>query len=96
MNPILDNESIGVIALSKENNYIKNKSENTLYTYFTLISVMALSLFLAYREMISRKNTELFNEQLNNAQKISKSVTGTLIYKQITYIGQMRYIIFLK
>jgi len=71
INPIL-NESIGVIALSKENNYIKNKSENTLYTYFTLISVMALSLFLAYREMISRKNTELFNEQLNNAQKISK------------------------
>lgn len=71
INPII-NKSIGVIALSKEHNYIKNKEENTFYTYFSLISVMALSLFLAYREMISRKNTELFNEQLNNAQKISK------------------------
>jgi two-component system, sensor histidine kinase and response regulator len=71
INPILD-KSVGVIALSKEHSYIKNKTDNTLYIYFTLISVMALSLFLAYREMIGRKNTELFNEQLNNAQKISK------------------------
>jgi PAS domain S-box-containing protein len=71
INPIL-NQSVGVIALSKKHSYIKNKIENTLYTYFTLISIIALSLFLAYREMINRRNTELFNEQLNNAQKISK------------------------
>ncbi|MGM0520073.1 MAG: ATP-binding protein, partial [Campylobacterota bacterium] len=65
-------KSVGVIAVGKTHPYIKNKSQNTLYTFLVLVFSFGVGLSFIYRELISKKEAQLLNDELNNAQKVSK------------------------
>jgi PAS domain S-box-containing protein len=65
-------KSVGVIAIGVSHPYIYNKNQNTLYTFLVLTFSFGIGLAFILRELITKKEAQLINKELNNAQKISK------------------------
>ena len=70
-NPVTK-QTIGAIAMSKYDPYIKNKEQNILYSFLSLVVLFGIALGFLYRELINKYEAQKLNSELSYAQKVAK------------------------